>query len=188
MSWRSFFKDRTAACKGLAQHASKTSRPSRRYYREESKRLDDELQKAKEGKEHDLKVYRYMRRRELLRFCNTLKQEEAVTLVYIEGLSKAAAARELGIDPKSLRERLEQVENRAAKFSDSDVYDEKPVMTRKPKAKRSDEGLRIMVIPDTQVKPGVNTDHIAAAARYALKMRPDVICHIGDHWDMPSLS
>ena len=51
---------------------------------------------------------------DLLQHCNTLKQEEAVTLVYIEGLSKAAAARELGIDPKSLRERLEQVEGAEA--------------------------------------------------------------------------
>ena len=45
-----------------------------------------------------------------------------------------------------------------------------------------------MFLPDTQVKPGVNTDHIEAAANYAVDKRPDVIVHIGDHWDMPSLS
>ncbi len=50
---------------------------------------------------------------DLLQYCNTLKQEQAVTLVYIEGMTKAAAARELGIDRKSLKERLEQVERRA---------------------------------------------------------------------------
>lgn len=45
-----------------------------------------------------------------------------------------------------------------------------------------------MLIPDTQVKPGVNTDHIAAAGRYAVNQLPDVIVMIGDWWDMPSLS
>ena len=49
-------------------------------------------------------------------------------------------------------------------------------------------GKRILVIPDTQVKPGVNTDHLEWAGQYAVKMKPDVIVHIGDHWDMPSLS
>ena len=45
-----------------------------------------------------------------------------------------------------------------------------------------------MVIPDTQVKPGVNTDHLMWAGLYAAEKKPDVIVHIGDHWDMPSLS
>lgn len=45
-----------------------------------------------------------------------------------------------------------------------------------------------MVIPDTQVKPGVDTDHLLWAGRYAADKRPDVIVHIGDHWDMESLS
>ena len=45
-----------------------------------------------------------------------------------------------------------------------------------------------LVIPDTQVKPGVNTDHLSWAGQYAAEKKPDVIVHIGDHWDMPSLS
>lgn len=45
-----------------------------------------------------------------------------------------------------------------------------------------------MVIPDTQVKTGVNTDHIEAAGNYAAARRPNVIIAIGDWWDMPSLS
>jgi hypothetical protein len=49
-------------------------------------------------------------------------------------------------------------------------------------------GKRIMVIPDTQVKPGVNTDHLEWAGKYAVKMKPDVIVHLGDHADFPSLS
>lgn len=45
-----------------------------------------------------------------------------------------------------------------------------------------------LVIPDTQVKPGVPTDHLRWAGKYIMDRRPDVIVHLGDHWDMPSLS
>ncbi len=49
-----------------------------------------------------------------------------------------------------------------------------------------------IVIPDTQVKPGVRTEHLEWAGRYIVDKfadRDDVtIIHLGDHWDMPSLS
>ena len=45
-----------------------------------------------------------------------------------------------------------------------------------------------LVIPDTQAKAGVPTDHLHWIGRYILDRRPDVIVHLGDHWDMPSLS
>lgn len=44
------------------------------------------------------------------------------------------------------------------------------------------------VIPDTQCKPGVPLDHLTAAGNYAVEKQPDVIIHLGDHWDMESLS
>jgi hypothetical protein len=47
---------------------------------------------------------------------------------------------------------------------------------------------RHLVIPDTQVKPGLPTDHLYWAGKYAAATKPDVIVHLGDHWDMPSLS
>ena len=43
-------------------------------------------------------------------------------------------------------------------------------------------------IPDMQVKPGVNTDHIEALGHYIVEKQPDVIINVGDTWDMPSLS
>lgn len=43
-------------------------------------------------------------------------------------------------------------------------------------------------IPDTQVKPGINTDYCEWVGRYLADYKPDVIVHAGDHWDMPSLS
>jgi hypothetical protein len=48
--------------------------------------------------------------------------------------------------------------------------------------------LSIAVIPDTQVRPGVRTDHLEWAGKYIAEKRPDVVVHLGDHWDMPSLS
>lgn len=45
-----------------------------------------------------------------------------------------------------------------------------------------------LVIPDTQVKEGVPTDHLKWISAYIVDRRPDVVVHLGDHWDMPSLS
>lgn len=47
---------------------------------------------------------------------------------------------------------------------------------------------RHLIIPDTQVKKGVPTEHLSWAAQAAIDYKPDVIVHLGDHWDMPSLS
>jgi len=48
--------------------------------------------------------------------------------------------------------------------------------------------MKIFIIPDTQVKPGVPLEHLTAAGNYIADKEPDVIVHMGDHWDMPSLS
>ncbi len=47
---------------------------------------------------------------------------------------------------------------------------------------------RILVIPDTQTKPGVPLDHLTWLGKYICDLRPDIIVHIGDHYDLPSLS
>ena len=48
--------------------------------------------------------------------------------------------------------------------------------------------MKIMVIPDTQVKPNGTVEHLRWAGLYCAEKKPDVIVHLGDHWDMPSLS
>ena len=48
--------------------------------------------------------------------------------------------------------------------------------------------MRHMVIPDTQCKEGVPMDHLTHVGRAAVRYKPDVIIHIGDHYDMPALS
>ena len=114
---------------------------------------------------------------DLLQHCNTLKQEEAVTLVYIEGLSKAAAARELGIDPKSLRERLEQVENRADKSRASQPRVSRPL----------DSGRRVGIIGDTHL-PYELDGYLDFCVETFDKYDVDTVVHIGDFIDNHSLS
>jgi len=57
------------------------------------------------------------------------------------------------------------------------------ILTRKGKAHR-----RYIVIPDTQAAPGDCLDNMDWAGRYIAEKRPDVIVHLGDNWDFPSLS
>lgn len=45
-----------------------------------------------------------------------------------------------------------------------------------------------MVIPDCQIKPGVETEHLVWAGMFAAEKKPDVIINLGDFADMPSLS
>lgn len=48
--------------------------------------------------------------------------------------------------------------------------------------------MRILVIPDTQCKPDTPTEHLGWAGDAICDYRPDVVVHLGDHWDFPSLS
>lgn len=56
-------------------------------------------------------------------------------------------------------------------------------MKRKPRI-----GRRHIWIPDTQCRSGENFDHLKAAGNYIVDKQPDVLVHLGDHWDMESLS
>lgn len=46
----------------------------------------------------------------------------------------------------------------------------------------------LALIGDTQVREEVNIDHLGNYGEYLAESQPEVIVHIGDHWDMPSLS
>ena len=66
---------------------------------------------------------------------------------------------------------------------------------KKPKSRRAPDVItskrhwpRIIVIPDTQVRPGVPTKHLTAIGNYVAEKMPDTLVHLGDHADMPSLS
>lgn len=48
--------------------------------------------------------------------------------------------------------------------------------------------MRHLIVPDTQIRPGVPLQHIGWAAEAIADYRPDVVVVIGDWWDMPSCS
>ncbi len=48
--------------------------------------------------------------------------------------------------------------------------------------------IKILVIPDCQVKEGIPLDHLTWAGEAICDYRPDVIVNLGDFGDMPSLS
>lgn len=49
-------------------------------------------------------------------------------------------------------------------------------------------GKTHMIIADTQCKPGVSLDYMTHVGKYIVEKRPDVLVHIGDHFDFESLS
>lgn len=48
--------------------------------------------------------------------------------------------------------------------------------------------MKHFIIPDTQCRPGTGTRHLTAAGNYIVDKQPEIIVHLGDHWDMRSLS
>jgi hypothetical protein len=48
--------------------------------------------------------------------------------------------------------------------------------------------MKILVIPDTQVRPGSDITHLVNIGKYAAEKKPEVIVCLGDWADMPSLS
>jgi hypothetical protein len=87
--------------------------------------------------------------------------------------------RDEGRRTKRYREARKEALGLAAPFA-------KPMLDLRVKG--SAHGLRIAVIPDVQVRPGVPLDHLRWCGKYLAKKQPDVIVQIGDFCDMPSLS
>lgn len=47
---------------------------------------------------------------------------------------------------------------------------------------------KLLVIPDTQVRPGDDFGYLERIGRFIVDKQPDGVVHLGDHADMPSLS
>lgn len=109
------------------------------------------------------------------------------------------AARQLGIDPSSLRSSLQTARKRGIEASaamqetyDADlgtVEDHKPrvrVRAYSPNATKDLPARRVVVIGDTHWKPGMEMDHMRWIGRYVAETRPDNVVHIGDALDCES--
>jgi len=106
---------------------------------------------------------------------NAYDQQESNQLraYCIEDLGYYKRTPEKKVDPNSWRE----LEN---------AYYEKKTYA---KTKVTKEGsLKIMFIPDSQVRPGESTEYLAAIGQYIVDKKPDVVVCAGDFWDFPSLS
>lgn len=47
---------------------------------------------------------------------------------------------------------------------------------------------RHFIVPDVQAKKGAPADHMVWIGKAIREYKPDVVVHLGDHWDFPSLS
>lgn len=54
--------------------------------------------------------------------------------------------------------------------------------------KPTDNGLTILVIPDSHARPGVDNDRFTLLGKMICEVKPDVVVNIGDMFDLPSLS
>ena len=101
----------------------------------------------------------------------------------IEAGSFRAGAKALKVGERTVSAAVAATRKKAAKSGEAQEHD---MPAAEPT--RSNGPIRHLVIPDTQVKPGVPLDHLTWIGRYIVDKQPDVIIHLGDHWDMPSLS
>ena len=109
----------------------------------------------------------------------------------ITGLSKSSINRFIAKDSWkewwALREEIVPKDNKVVKRQMSDQEFRFPIVTsNQPPAKS--EGNTHFVIPDTQAKPGVCFKYMNKIGQYIANRKPEVIVHLGDHYDLPSLS
>lgn len=113
----------------------------------------------------------------------TIKQQ-SILKHHQNGLASRAIAAKLGISKTSVNNFLKK------------QREDKPLI---PMTKHRDiwrietnanprPGCTHVVIPDTQVRPGVNITYLEWIGKYIVDKQPEVIVHLGDHADMPSLS
>lgn len=101
----------------------------------------------------------------------------------IDAGSFRAGAQKAGVNARTVASAIAAVRKKAAKSGEAPERD-----TPAAEGTRPNGPIRHLVIPDTQVKPGVPLDHLTWIGQYIVDKQPDVIIHLGDHWDMPSLS
>jgi hypothetical protein len=110
-------------------------------------------------------------------------QEKAVELA-LEGNSYRSIARMLNVPNSTCGDHLRK-HFKALTSNDLSKGDGKVVAWPK---KPQNAVKSHMIIADTQCKPGVDITYMSAIGEFAAEKQPDVIIHIGDHYDFESLS
>lgn len=100
-----------------------------------------------------------------------MNKGEAALKLRADGMSNKAIAELFGMKVDSVRRLI------------SETRTGQPEMASEIRAKPT-----IYIIPDTQVKPGVETKHLSWIGKDIAHRKPDIVVHLGDHADMASLS
>ncbi len=116
-----------------------------------------------------------------------MTNETAAELIAKHG-GVVAAAKATGIPRTTLQSRVEQEQVRKARPEPTIIPLAPPQAPHVTPMREVVHDAKHLVIPDTQTQPGVPLDHMRWAGLYAAKKRPTSINHLGDHWDMSSLS
>lgn len=109
-----------------------------------------------------------------------IKLQEAEDLGVITRISLSKTGYSISVKPKLPDEEVE-------------ILESIPKAPRKPskKSKQSSGGVTHVIIPDTQVEPGRSIDHLWWASAYMNDYVDNDtvrVIHLGDHWNMGSLS
>lgn len=76
----------------------------------------------------------------------------------------------------------------------AELFDQPESSVRRLVAEAKDKGVKpsekpsAIIIPDTQVVPDEDLSHLVWIGKYIAERKPNAVIHLGDHWDMPSLS
>lgn len=125
-------------------------------------------------------------------------QKQALEL-HQEGYSNRAIGRKLDKDESVIRRYLKKVKEKIDKLWEGKEFIPEyevigvsrdlhgiPLMRIPPTLKK--KPLSIIVIADTQAKDGISLEYCRWIGEYIYDKQPDVVVHIGDHADCPSLS
>lgn len=108
-------------------------------------------------------------------------QHQAVSLAETGVLSWRGIANALGISKSTCSDFLRKYYEFKNDSSDQDGE-------ACPKCFDTEKSVTHLVIPDTQVRPGISLEYLRWIGEYIVRKRPDVIVHLGDHADMESCS
>lgn len=104
--------------------------------------------------------------------------QQALDLVEMHG-NPTAAGKAAGMNKDTLRHRYIRALSKGMKPTAK--KDSPRIYTRERL------GRMHIVIPDCQVSPGVNIDHMEHIGNFIAEKKPDALICIGDFWDFPSL-
>lgn len=118
-------------------------------------------------------------------------KQQALHLAATTSLSWRKIAKELGVAKSSCSDYLRECLK--AQQPTPDIVEavenkEQEIARIKTQVKKERKNITHLVIPDTQCKPGISLDYLRWIGEYIAEKQPDVIIHLGDHADMPSLS